>query len=1091
MESKTTLPDSPRREVSCGAIEVDLNYVRSRVGKVDAILQGVRYTEDYLRDDNNWIDFETLKRVYANIRMLFPGEPGIMREIGRSVLENDRSYRTIRTISVLLWNPFQIYLRVPKFIQKTFSFIHVEAEARARNHAVLTYRFDEGFEPNDDLLEHVAGIFEITPIPAGFAPASVTYERAGYDVTFQMRWGARKHRLFGFMDRIQVFRSAIEQLEEAKALLEEKYSELEDANRRIRDQLLRQVRLHDLGLTNARILAEEKLEENLLRFFEKNLGVQQAVYAAVDERGRYAVRWWIRDGAVAVERTTEGVDRTLPRSLQRLIAAATQVRHEPRSLDLFIEAPDFYPGVAGFTLLPLMVQEQRRACVVLPQESTAAAENADELQFLHAVRTEVELALARVVAVGELDQLKRNLELLVERRTAELESTNLELARANTDLGRANADLAHANSELGRANDEIQRQLRQLKVLDRAKTDFLLNVSFELRNPLNLILSPLQVLLDPRRETDPETRDLLETIKKNTLTLLKHITHLLQLQQRDNYNLFLNYRTVQPREMLERIVAIAEERGRATGIDVRLVLEPDLPDVIIDPEKVSSALHAILSNAFKFNRPGGSVEVRCAIEEGWLRVDVRDTGIGIEEAQQSRLFERFQAHGDPMRMETTGIGIGLSVASDYVQMHKGRIAVKSRKGQGTTFSVYLPLGDAHVEEAFRERRRRSADDHTPGRRSADLERSNMSLYVADQDTLEYIDIVDLQGSRERRQARYSLVSRKTILFVHADPRFVEIAESILLEYVNVRTAKDGAEAWEILLKEHPDVLVTSPALPKLTGLELIRDVRATAAVQKTPVILLSEKIDLESSLKGLEGGADLYMSVPVDFNALVAHIKQLIEMRDLRAALEADKTSLEDKVARLADEREKLSMGVIEAMALAIDAKDRYTHGHSARVREFATDFARHLGLDQHAIKRLEFSSILHDIGKIGIPEGILNKKERLTDEEWKIVRSHPVKGVEILGALPGFPDALKEIRHHHERWDGRGYPDGLKGENIPVGARLLALADSYDAMSFGRIYRDARSGDEIAHEIERCAGSQFDPELAPKFLEFLSTRPN
>ncbi len=1069
--------------LSCSALQVDLAYVLKEFGSYAPALRGVSYPESYLLDEDNWVDYDTLQLVYQNIREAFPDDPEVMRTIGRTVIET-KVYDTVRLISFLIYDPVLIYKKVPTFVEKTFRFISGRFELTDKRKAKITYSFAPRCLPSVEFAEHIDGIFEMIPCVAGYKAAQVTHVIIGQDVVFSIEWSNEKTKRTAYLRRLNMYRSAVEKLETSKSLLEEKNTELEDANKRIREQLRRQIRLHDLGLTNARILAEERLEESLLRFFERSLGTRHALYVVADERGRYFVRWWLRDGHVAVDRSTADVDRTTPLSLQRLIAQASQVRYEPRSLDLFIEAPDFYPGVAGFTLLPLLVEERRHACLVLPQDTTVKAENADELQFLHAVRTEVELALARVVAVGELNQLKQDLEKLVEQRTGEL-------ANANTDLGRANADMERANDDLARANDEIQRQLRQLKVLDRVKTDFLLNVSFELRNPLNLILSPLQVLLDARRETDPETRHLLETIKKNTLTLLKHITHLLQLQQRDNYDVFLNYRTLNPTELLTRIVAIAEERGRSTGIAVQLVTEPELPEIIADAEKISSALHAILSNAFKFNRPGGSVEVRATREEGWLRVDVRDTGIGIEEDQQTRLFERFQSHGDPMRKEYAGIGIGLSVASDFVQMHKGRIAVKSRKGHGTTFSVYLPLGDAHVEEAFRERRRREGDDSARGRRTADLEKTALSSFVADQDTLEYIDIVDLQGSRERRQARYSLVSRKTVLFVHADPHFVDIAETILLEYVNVRTARDGEEAWELLVKERPDVLVTSPALPKRTGLELIRDLRATATVQKTPVILLSEKIDLESSLKGLEGGADLYMSVPVDFNALVAHIRQLIEMRDLRVNLEADKTSLEDKVARLAEEREKLSMGVIEAMALAIDAKDRYTHGHSARVREFATQFGRHLGLDQHALKRLEFSSILHDIGKIGIPEGILNKKERLTDDEWKVVRSHPEKGVEILGALPGFPDALKEIRGHHERWDGRGYPDQLKGENIPMGARLLALADSYDAMSFGRIYREARNDDEIQREIQRCAGTQFDPELAGKFLEFLSSRPS
>jgi len=1085
-------------ELSCAALQVDLAYVKRLTGSYEPALRGVAHPESYLLDEDNWVDYQTLLQVYRNISDAFPDDPNVMRKIGQTVIESN-VYATVRLISFLIYDPILIYKKVPTFAEKTFRFIRARFEPTDKRRARIVYSFDDACPPSPALAEHVQGMFEKIPCVAGYREAEVSFRIDRQDVVFDVAWTKEKTRRTAYFRRLNMYGAAIEKLETSKALLEEKNTELEGANRRIHDQLRRQIRLHDLGLTLARVLVEAKLEESLLRFFEHGLGLREALYAVSDERGKFTVRWWLREGRVAIDAGTPDADLQLPRSLQRVMGAVNQVRYEPRSLDLFFEATDFYPKAAGFTLLPLLTDERRRACVVLPQDSSATAENADELQFLHAVRNEVELALARVVAVDELDQLKRNLERLVEQRTGELARANddlghanADLARANTDMERANADMERANADLAKANAEIQKQVRQLTVLDRAKTDFLLNISFELRNPLNLILSPLQVLLDPRRPIDPDTRDLLETVRKNTLTLLKHITHLLDLQRRDNFNVFLNYSVVKPADLLERIQVIAREHGQAQRIDVRLAVAQDLPDVIVDVERVSSALHAIVSNALKFNRPGGSVELCAAREDDWLRIDVRDTGIGIAEEQQTHMFERFQSQGDPMRKEYPGIGIGLSVASDHVQLHKGRITVKSKKGQGTTFSVFLPLGDGHVEEAFRERRRRQPEDtRQPGRRSADQDKTSLAQYVVEQPTLEYVDIVDLQRTRDRRQARYSRLGRDTVLFAHADGRFLEIAEAILLEFVNVRTARDGDEAWEALQKEPPDLLIASPALPRRTGLELVRDLRATAALRKTPVILLSEKIDLESSLQGLEQGADMYMSVPVDFNALVAHIRQLIENRRLREALEADKTSLEDKVARLAEEREKLSMGVIEAMALAIDAKDRYTHGHSARVREFACEFARHLGLDQRAIKRLEFSSILHDIGKIGIPEEILNKTGRLNDGEWEIVRSHPEKGVEILGALPGFPDALREIRGHHERWDGRGYPDGLKGENIPHGARLLALADSYDAMSFGRIYREARGNEEIAREIERCAGTQFDPIMARQFLDFLAARPS
>ncbi len=182
-------------------------------------------------------------------------------------------------------------------------------------------------------------------------------------------------------------------------------------------------------------------------------------------------------------------------------------------------------------------------------------------------------------------------------------------------------------------------------------------------------------------------------------------------------------------------------------------------------------------------------------------------------------------------------------------------------------------------------------------------------------------------------------------------------------------------------------------------------------------------------------------------------------------------------------EQNALFLGSLQAMTAAIDAKDRYTCGHSERVAHLATELSRLVGFDQHRAERVRITGLVHDVGKIGVPEAVLCKEGRLTDAEFALIRQHPVIGYDILKGIPQLEDVLPGVLSHHERWDGRGYPHGLKGESIPLVARIMALADTFDAMSSNRSYRPAMPRERVFEEIRRCAGTQFDPELAPLFL--------
>ena len=179
----------------------------------------------------------------------------------------------------------------------------------------------------------------------------------------------------------------------------------------------------------------------------------------------------------------------------------------------------------------------------------------------------------------------------------------------------------------------------------------------------------------------------------------------------------------------------------------------------------------------------------------------------------------------------------------------------------------------------------------------------------------------------------------------------------------------------------------------------------------------------------------------------------------------------------------RMSMQIVQTLVKTIDAKDSYTNGHSARVAQYSVMLAKRMGFKEEELGRLEYTALLHDVGKIGVSDAILNKKGKLTEEEYAIIKEHSEIGAQILSTITELPDVAVGARYHHERYDGKGYPDGLKGEEIPLFARIIAVADSYDAMTSKRSYRDALPQELVRQEITRGIGTQFDPRIAKLML--------
>ena len=183
---------------------------------------------------------------------------------------------------------------------------------------------------------------------------------------------------------------------------------------------------------------------------------------------------------------------------------------------------------------------------------------------------------------------------------------------------------------------------------------------------------------------------------------------------------------------------------------------------------------------------------------------------------------------------------------------------------------------------------------------------------------------------------------------------------------------------------------------------------------------------------------------------------------------------------------ERMSMQMVQALVNTIDAKDSYTNGHSTRVAKYAVMLAERLGYSGEKLEHLQYTALLHDIGKIGVPKEIINKPIRLTDEEYEIIKTHPVIGSKILQEISEIPDIAIGARWHHERFDGKGYPDGLQGYEIPETARIIGVADAYDAMTSNRSYRNYLPQEKVRDEIEKGKGTQFDPQIAELMLELI-----
>lgn len=330
-----------------------------------------------------------------------------------------------------------------------------------------------------------------------------------------------------------------------------------------------------------------------------------------------------------------------------------------------------------------------------------------------------------------------------------------------------------------------------------------------------------------------------------------------------------------------------------------------------------------------------------------------------------------------------------------------------------------------------------------------------------------------------------------LTLVEDEPALLDVLQRAARSFAfECQTARSAEEAIALLERVLTPVVVTDLRMPGRGGVWLVREIQRRWP--EVAVIVLTVGAEDESLHECLRAGVQRYFLKPIHLDEFHHALRATWDAQQFQAELLRQKRALEGTLGRATRRQRRTFFAAVTSLARTLEARDPYTAGHSLRVRDFALRLARRLGLARRDLQRLSLAAKLHDVGKVGLAEGILNKPGALTGEEWAQVREHPATGERILRPIIRSRAVLSAIRSHHERYDGGGYPDGLRGEAIPLLARIIAVADTFDALTSSRAYRAALSYEAALDILAGAAGTQFDPALVALFVtlirEHLST---
>ncbi len=466
----------------------------------------------------------------------------------------------------------------------------------------------------------------------------------------------------------------------------------------------------------------------------------------------------------------------------------------------------------------------------------------------------------------ELDTLARQFNIMTEQ----LNQNDHTIRDLNSGLERK---VKRRTRQLTLSRRKLKRSLNRLVEHDRMKTEFFSNVSHELRTPLTMILAPVDRLLDHRDSLAPEAANMLEMVRLNGYRLLDLINRLLDFSKLEAGQMKLQLGVVDVNGLVEKLVAAATPLAAQRRIELVAQCDPAIGVFGADEEKIETVIANLISNAMKFTPQGGRVcvETHAAPDRMWL--SVTDTGIGIDESQQDRIFQRFvQVDGSSSR-EFSGTGLGLSLAQGLVQLHGGEIHISSALGKGSRFWFDVPYAEVPATEM----RTETTPTVTPAlaRRFAELE--------------EYVH--EERGSRGEEQT--GAFSTHTVLVVDDSPDMCALLSELLQDEYRVFVARDGQEGLDVVRREHPDLILSDVMMPRLDGQEFCRHIKSDPQTAHIPFVMLTAKAELSMKIDGLNCGADDYLTKPFSHNELKARVHSLVKLRGMHLDLNRQNRELE------------------------------------------------------------------------------------------------------------------------------------------------------------------------------------------------------
>ncbi len=319
--------------------------------------------------------------------------------------------------------------------------------------------------------------------------------------------------------------------------------------------------------------------------------------------------------------------------------------------------------------------------------------------------------------------------------------------------------------------------------------------------------------------------------------------------------------------------------------------------------------------------------------------------------------------------------------------------------------------------------------------------------------------------------------RTRVLVVDDEPAILSFLKPLLEKAgYECRTSASAGEALAELQRDGFSLVLTDIMMPGMNGIELLERIKAMK--RGIAVVMLTALDTVEHSIRSMKAGAFDYITKPFTTSQVLAAVEKALEKRREVLSEREYQKDLEDRVREQADRIRSSFLNTVETLSYALEAKDPELKEHSRRVTALAVALAGRLGIDEEEVEKIRIAALLHDIGKLGVTDRILDKEEELDDSEIEKIRSHPLVAGKLLAPISELKEIVRFIKHHHERFDGGGYPAGLKGEEIPLGARILAVADSFDAMVSNRSYQEAVGAEAALEELRRQSGGQFDPAL-------------